>query len=784
MHNQKIYLVENNKQDLIKKLSKQPLQPHKFYTLKEFKKELFYDYDIQTLLYLMNKYHLNYQVAKIYLANLYYIEDKTYQSSKLNFLVKIKQDLLNHNLLIINPLFPDFLKNNTVIFYGDFTSQDKSKLLTYLKSITDVEEEKTVSQNQFIHNIYSLPTIEEEVTFVANKIIELIKSGIAINKIYLTNLTEDYYPIIKRLFTIFKIPYNLLEKNSLFGTVPAQKFLENLADPTSVFQEANPLNEELINLYNQYISIPNLEEIKPLIISDLKNTYLKNKPLKNAVTECNFNSLNIQDDEYVFLLNFNQGSIPRIHKDEEFLNNSELTELGLLDCHELNKIERINAYQKIISTQNVFITTKETYEGNPCYLSSLNEELNYPLTKVINDNFTNSHLYNELYLAKSYDNFHKYGITNPYQDLLSSNYPDLPYNTYDNSYKQILASDLASYLQDGLTLSYSSMDTYYRCSFRYYLNNILKLNIYEDTFMQTIGIIFHEVLEKSFIAETPFDTLWDDALRHAKDTYSKKEEFFLKKLKEELRFIIATINDQNMYSELDSELHEEKIVINYAGNIKITFKGFIDKVKYHEYDDATVIAIIDYKTGNPELNLNHSYYGIEMQLPVYLFLAKHSNKLKNVKVAGFYLQKILNNEILNDHNHTYEELKTKNLLLQGYSNADTSILQRFDNNYQDSQIIRGLKTSATGFYKYSKVLDSKTMDRLIDLVSQKIDNAIANITNADFAINPKQIGKINHGCAFCEFKDICFRKEENILKLQEYKNLEFLKEGEKNAKMD
>ena len=38
-------------------------------------------------------------------------------------------------------------------------------------------------------------------------------------------------------------------------------------------------------------------------------------------------------------------------------------------------------------------------------------------------------------------------------------------------------------------------------------------------------------------------------------------------------------------------------------------------------------------------------YGIGMQLPVYLYLAKNSNKLSNVKVAGFYLQKVLNNEV-------------------------------------------------------------------------------------------------------------------------------------------
>ena len=80
-----------------------------------------------------------------------------------------------------------------------------------------------------------------------------------------------------------------------------------------------------------------------------------------------------------------------------------------------------------------------------------------------------------------------------------------------------------------------------------------------------------------------------------------------------------------------------------------------------------------------------------MQLPVYLYLAKNSKRLKNIKVAGFYLQKILNNEVSVDKTKTYEQLKKRNLLLQGYSNEDQSILSEFDTSYADSNIIKGLK---------------------------------------------------------------------------------------------
>ena len=112
----KIYIAENNKNELIEELSKEKLSSHKFYTLTEFKKELFYNYDAKTILYLMKKYNINYQIAKIYLENLYYLEDKTYFSPKLNELLTIKKDVLTNDQLIINPLFKEFLKNQEIIF--------------------------------------------------------------------------------------------------------------------------------------------------------------------------------------------------------------------------------------------------------------------------------------------------------------------------------------------------------------------------------------------------------------------------------------------------------------------------------------------------------------------------------------------------------------------------------------------------------------------------------------------------------------------------------------------
>ena len=49
---------------------------------------------------------------------------------------------------------------------------------------------------------------------------------------------------------------------------------------------------------------------------------------------------------------------------------------------------------------------------------------------------------------------------------------------------------------------------------------------------------------------------------------------------------------------------------------------------YGNFEDGKIAAIVDYKTGNPELNIDNAIYGLDMQLPVYAYLIKKFEPLK------------------------------------------------------------------------------------------------------------------------------------------------------------
>lgn len=770
-----IITTNTYKKELLKQFNKELLNI-KIYTINEFNKLYYYDYNNETIIYIMHKYNVIYEIAKIYLNNLIYINNKKYKSKKLNFLKELKQDLIDNKLLKINTLFKHSLSNKNILIYNIEPTKEIELLIKELKPNTNINIINEEKNNYKEHNIYELNTIEEEIIFVSNEICKLLKKGIDIKNIYITNLNEEYYKLINIIFPMYHIPYTINNSSSIYGTYISNKFLEYYNDNIEetinklkeiiITEEDNIIYNQILDIVNNYAFINNYNEVLPIIKYELKNTKLKQDNNLNSIHEVDLNS-KFTDEDYVFLLSFNQGIIPTIYKDEDYLTDIEKEELNISLTIDKNNISKEQTIKTISSIKNLIITTKKECNGEQYTISNINEILNYNIIKPeIEYNYSN--LYNQIKLTSLKDEYNKYGtITNDLL-LLNNTYPKIPYNTYDNKYTNIDKNDLKEYLNNKLTLSYTKVDKYYKCPFSYYINYILNLNIYEDTFYQKIGTLFHAILEKYNKTKLTYEELWQQELNNLNTTFNNKELFFLEKLYTELEFIIETIKEQEEYTNLKEELHEEKIYTSIIGEMTITFSGIIDKIKYKKEDNKTIIAIIDYKTGSVDTNLSTIPYGIGMQLPVYLYLAHNTNKIENIEVAGFYLQHILNNEIAYEKGKTYIEQKKKSLLLQGYSNDNISILKEFDTSYDNSNIIKSMSlTKNLNFSRYAKVLTTNEMNILKDIAEKNIKEASTKIINTEFNIEPKKIGDINYGCEYCKYKDICYHTPKDIVELKE-----------------
>ena len=757
----------------------------KLMEINEFKRKYFFDYTTETIFYVMKHYNYDYEFSLDIINNLYFLSSENYDHEKLKFLLNIKNELINNNLLIFDNVFKIALENKKIYVYGyDYINNFYKKAFSAL-NVNYIDQ----NISKFNHDIMEFDTIQDEVIFVANKICELIENKIELNKIKIINPSSDYNATIKRIFNLFNLPF-YFNNNYLISTKISNNFFEilsnDIVETLEKLKKTISLNDELeqteynqiVKICNKYNWCSNFLDIKNNLIYEFSNTKIDIKKEANYIEFVSLENNFFYDDEYVFLIGFNQNTYPKTVKDDDFLNDEVKKFLGLETTTEINKINYNILVNKLYSIKNLFISYKLKSPFNSFYRSQIIDDLNLNVVKNYNCNIHYSVLNDKLKLAITLDNYLKYGEESQDLELLYSNYPSINYKTYNNQYTKIDENLFRKYLNNKLSLSYSSINNFYKCSFRYYMENILNLQISSNEFSLFIGNLFHYILSIMYNGDFNFSDSFKTYVNENYEFNTYKERFFINKLKKELEFIIDNIKEQDKFTNFDSHKFEQLIKIDLSkDNYDITFKGIIDKISYKKEAGNTLISIIDYKTGNPNLNLNNIIYGINMQLCIYAYLSSKLKLFANPLLVGIYLQKILNNEININKNKQYITMKQENLKLQGYSNSNESILKVFDNTYTDSKLIKGMKVSSKGFYAYSKVFDQAMLNSILNIVENNIDEARDKILNREFYINPKKIGVKNLiGCENCTYKELCFMTEDNIINLKEYKNLEFLKD--------
>ena len=766
-NNKIVILNDYAKNSFIKKIDK--LTNVKVITLSELKHKYYFDYDNKAIYFISNKYNCIPEIAKIYIENIYYLKD--INNEKINFLKSIKNDLDTNNLLTYNNLFKEFLKGKDIVLYNlkyiDKFYKNIFKELEEYSKVTIYNDE----DNSTIKELYKANNSEEEIAFVCSKITKLIKSGVDINNIKLANVKSDYEFIIRKTFKLFNIPINLPSFETIKSTSLVIKFkelynidinetIEKLKEFINT-KEENDIFKSIINIVNNYLWANDFMLVKDMVFNDIDNIKTPREKLKNAVEVIEFKKELVSDNDYVFLIGYNEGVIPINYKDEDYLSDAIKEKLDLSTSFELNENAMNETKDNIRNIKNLIVTYPNHNLSSEIYISSSYEKDLFD-EKELNISFNESNDYNKLKLVSEKDENSKFGTITDNLLKLSSHYKDMKYNSYDNNYKMIDKSKIKDFFKDGLTLSYTSINDYYMCSFRYYLDYILKVNKFEDTFEATVGSIFHKILSMCFDQDIDIIRTYETEMENSSYEFNESEKFFLSILKDELVLIIETIKNQLSYTQLTNSMYEKKIVIDVDKDLQIRFKGFVDKILYNEFNGKTVVAIIDYKTGNPNLNINNTIYGLEMQLPVYIYLIK--NEIKDVKIGGFYLQKILNNT-------TDKEKRLDSLKLQGYTNSDLDYIDKVDSSFNDSKVIKSLRTSSKGFYYYSKMINDEEIDILYNIVDSKIKEASKDILDSKFNINPKEMNNENIGCSFCKYKDICFMKQKDVVTLKEVKNI-------------
>ena len=387
----------------------------KMMSKQEFIRQYYFDYDKETLIYLTNKYDIKLEVARVYIENMYKLNDTFTSSNNLNELTLMKNNLLDHGLLKTNNIFKEYLKSHPVVFYGyDYYLKEDERLIEDLKTITDVQVFRQVETPEKELTVYEFSTVFDEVEFVFNKICTLIKTGVNINQIKLAGVSSEYEEVLLDFSKFYNIPISLSRKVSLYETNVGKKtcsYIEegyDFYDTIQFLRKDYPDNELVdltIDIFNKYAFFKEEKKnILKFIIDDMKNTYKKEKSNKDEIEIITLENNEIADSNYIFLLGFNNGNFPKVKKDEDFISNALKEEIGLSTTLEENKLVKRSLMNHLFTINNLTITYKLKTYFEEYYPSTLISDYKMKVEKIEEEsNIHYSKIYDKIKLTSMLD---------------------------------------------------------------------------------------------------------------------------------------------------------------------------------------------------------------------------------------------------------------------------------------------------------------------------------------------------------------------------------------------
>ncbi|MCF0116422.1 MAG: PD-(D/E)XK nuclease family protein, partial [Bacilli bacterium] len=440
---------------------------------------------------------------------------------------------------------------------------------------------------------------------------------------------------------------------------------------------------------------------------------------------------------------------PGVKRDDDVLDDSEKVILGSPTSSDVNEIN--NLFYKNVLRQNVkemiLCYAKKNFSNKMMPAAYQKEFKQKAIENVIIEDVY-SYLEASLQFANYLDKERKYLYRPAVLKLYKDQLDDVKQN-YRTYFPQFSGEQRFRGFDKFSSLSYSQVKTFYECSYKYYLNKVLKLDELEESFSMTFGSLAHDILE-NIDKEKSFEEQYVASYKKYESKFKDTEKIFLVRLKGELKktydFIVEH-ESQVMNGKFDRE-QEFRIPIDS----NVTLVGRIDKIIYSGPNNDYV-TIIDYKSGSETFKEDDIPIGYSMQLPTYAYIFENHEYFADKKLIGLAISPLLNKDSKTAYIGDLNEYR-KNIKLSGVFLNDAEILRTLDPNFEHLKSVK-LKKDGT-FGADNKVRDEDSFHSYAEAAKRLYLLASDAIANNFFYINPK-LKSNKTPCEYCPFKDICFR---------------------------
>lgn len=345
--------------------------------------------------------------------------------------------------------------------------------------------------------------------------------------------------------------------------------------------------------------------------------------------------------------------------------------------------------------------------------------------------------------------------------LLQAHFYTHPKDAVAESVARALYGEISPY-------SATRLERYCACAFAHFLIYGLRLSERAEYEFQALdmGNVMHQALLKYAMRLRREELYWKDVPQEQAETWmdacveevaadygntilhsSARNAALIDRIKRILNRTVWFMTQQLKNSTFEPERFE----MAFEG-------GRIDRVDIAREDNRILVKVIDYKSGSTAFDLARIYYGLQLQLTLYLDGALTAEKKENpgmeIVPAGVFYCNVKDPLIDWDETEEKKDLETerlKALKMSGLVQDDPEIARAIDSTFLSIPV--SLKKDGT-ISGYSSVASRRQFERLGDYVKEKIQKSLEEIYSGAAAMNPYRM-KNAAACDYCPVRGAC-----------------------------
>ncbi len=354
----------------------------------------------------------------------------------------------------------------------------------------------------------------------------------------------------------------------------------------------------------------------------------------------------------------------------------------------------------------------------------------------------------------------------------------------------------------GATLenSVSRLEQFASCAYAHFIRYGLHLDERKEYEFEAsdLGNVFHKVLEEytgeiitkginwNALSKEESDKILNEALTKCVQSYgdtillsSSRNQYMIERIRRILQRTVDTLKYQiskgtfepafvEMTFQEAGSIEEINVALSEDEKNGITERmklvGKVDRIDLCKDEDKVYIKVMDFKSGTHSFNMAYLYYGLQLQLVMYMNVAmavekKLSPGKEVIPAAILYYH--VNDPMVDAKEEKIADDINKDIIsklkMTGLVNADQTIVQMLDKGIISKSDIIPVEIKKDGdFSARSSVATSQQYSAISGFVNRKVREFGKRILDGDIQINPYEDEKSKRqSCTYCAYRSIC-----------------------------